>query len=82
MVERLLGRAFYRLLQLDVCLGSIHDLAPTGDVIFHQMFVQQVGDSQPVDECESRHILVAVVYFGQLTLKVANVRLETARGSH
>ena len=46
------------------------------------MFVQQAGDSQPVDECESDDIFAAVVHFGQLTLKMANIRLETVGRSH
>ena len=53
-----------------------------GDVILHYMFVQWVGDLQHADECENKDILAIVVYFGQLTLKVANVHLETVRGSH
>ena len=34
-VERWVGEAFHCLLQLDVWLGSVYNLAPTGDVIFH-----------------------------------------------
>ena len=71
---RLVGRAF-QCLQLDIWLGSVQNLAPTSDVL-HQMFVQRVGDPQPVDECESRDILTTLVYFCQLTLKLANVRLN------
>jgi len=37
---------------------------------------------QPADKCESKNILVAVVYFAQLTMEIVNVRLETVGGSH
>jgi len=40
------------------------------------------GDLQPADECECRDILVVVVYFGQLILEEANVRLEIVEWSH
>ena len=53
-----------------------------GGVVFHQMLVQWVGDSQPADKCESNDIFVVVVHFGQLILEEANVRLETVGGSH
>ena len=35
MVERLVGRYFHCLLKLDVRLGSIQDLTPTGDIVLH-----------------------------------------------
>ena len=51
-----------------------------GDVVLHQMFVQRIGDSQLVDECESGDIFITVMHFGQLTLEEAYVRLETVEG--
>jgi len=36
-----------------------------------------VRNLQPADECKCRGILTAVGNFGQLALKVANVKLET-----
>ena len=41
-----------------------------------------MSDLYPTDECEGGSIFAAIVYFGQLILKVANVRLETVRESH
>ena len=41
-----------------------------------------MSDSQSADECESDDIFTAVVHFVQLTLELADVRLETVRGSH
>jgi len=38
-VERWVGKAFHRFLQLDVQLGSVQDLASTGDIILHHMLV-------------------------------------------
>ena len=38
MVEQLVGRAFHHLLQLDIWLGLLQDLTPTGDIL-HQIFV-------------------------------------------
>jgi len=46
------------------------------------MFIHRVGDLRPADECESDNIFAAVVHLGQLTLEVADIRLETVRGSH
>ena len=63
-VERWVGEAFHCLLQLDVWLGSVHDLALTCDIVLHHMLIQRVGDPQSVDECESRRVFTAVVYFG------------------
>jgi len=63
-VERLIDEAFYLLLQLDVWLGLVHDLAPTGDIILHQVFLQWVG-LHPVDECESIDSLAVVMYSGR-----------------
>ena len=45
MVERLVCRAFHCFLQLDIQLGSVQDLTPTGDIVLYQMLVQRVGDS-------------------------------------
>ena len=45
IVERLVGKAFHYFLQLDVWFGSVHDLTPMGNIVLHQMFVQQVGGS-------------------------------------
>ena len=37
---------------------------------------------QPADECESGCVLAAIVNFGQLILKIVDIRLETVGGSH
>ena len=81
MIERLVGGALHCFLQLDVRLGLVQDLTPTGDVL-HQMFVQRMDDSHPADECESGDIFAALVHFSQLAREEANVRLETARRPH
>ena len=41
-----------------------------------------MSDLQPTDECEGGSVFPAIVYFGQLILKVSNVRLKTVGGSH
>ena len=37
---------------------------------------------QPADECEIGCVLAAIVNFGQLILKIVDIRLETVGGSH
>ena len=80
-VKRWVGGAFHCFLQLDIWLGSVQDPTPTSDIL-HQMFIHRVGDLRPANECESGNIFTAVVHLGQLTLEVADIRLETVRGSH
>ena len=46
------------------------------------MLVQQMGESQPANECQSGCVFIVVVYLGQLILKVANVCLEAIGGPH
>jgi len=38
----------------------------------------EVRDLQSIDECECRYIFTAVGNFGELVLKVADVRVEAA----
>jgi len=46
------------------------------------MFVQRMRDLQPANECKCRNILTIVGEFGQLALKVANVRFEVVTLPH
>jgi len=49
-VKSLVGGVFYCFLQLNIQLGSIQDLTPTSDIVFHQIFVQWVSNLQPTNE--------------------------------
>ena len=51
-----------------------------GDVVFHQMLVQQVSDPQFVVEYKNGCAFTVVLYFGQLILEVADVCFETVGG--
>ena len=50
--------------------------------LYFSRCLYSVGDSQPDDESESGDIFDAVDHLGQLTLKVADVCLETVRMPH
>ena len=43
------------------------DISHLGDIIFHQIFVEGVGDLQPTDEGRSGYILVTI---GPLIMEV------------
>ena len=46
------------------------------------MFVEGVGDLQPIDEGDTGYVLVAVVHQGHLVLEVINVALQTLLSFH
>ena len=56
------------------------DIPNLVDVIFHQMFVEGVGE--PTDKGHSGYILVIVVYQSHLTLEVGNIVLQALPNFH
>ena len=46
------------------------------------MLEQWVSNSYPADECDSRCVFTAVVYFDRMILKVANYALRVIGGTH
>ena len=69
------GYNLSRLFYLDVLLSPNQNIPHLGDVILHQLFVEEIGELQPTDKGSGSYILIAVVYQGHLTLKVVNVVL-------
>ena len=76
------GCSLSRLFYFDVLLSPNEDIPHFGDVILHQMFVEVIGDLQPIDEGSSGYALVVVVYQGHLTLKVVNIVFQTLPTFH
>ena len=67
---------------MDVFLRSDEDISHFGDVILYQMFVEGIGNLQPINEGNGGYVLVAIVYQGHLTLEVGNIVLQTLPNFH
>ena len=67
---------------MEIHLASGEDVALASDVVLKEVLVQRVSNLPAANEYKCIDILASVVYFGQLILKEANVRLETVRWSN
>jgi len=61
---------------LAVLLSLNKNISHPGDVFLHKIFVERIGESQPADEGSGGYALVAVVYQGDLTMKIVNIVLQ------
>ena len=62
--------------QLDVLLGSIHNVLHVGDVMLHQVLVQRVIGLQSSNERDRSNIIVTVINHGHLVMEITNIALE------
>ena len=70
------------ILNLHVLLSLREDVPHPGNFMLHQIFVERVGNLQPIDERSENHIVIAVIHQGHLTLKITDVMFEALSGLH
>ena len=56
------GRTLNSIFNLNILLGASEDVPYFGDLVFHQILVERVGDLQPSDERGGNHAVIAVIH--------------------
>ena len=80
LVSKTTRRSLSGLFYLDVLLSPNKDIPHPGDVILHQMFVEGIGDLQPL--MKTATTTFSLLYQGHLTLKVVNIVFQTLPSFH
>ena len=70
------GKTPGSILNLDILLGAGEDGPHLGDLVFHQMFVEGVGDLHPTDERDDNHFAITVIHHSHLALEIMNILFE------
>jgi len=70
-----IGRTPSRIFDLHVLLRPDENVPHLGDIVLHQMLVEQVGDLQPTGECSGGYVFIAVMYQSHLALEIVDVVL-------
>ena len=68
------------ILNLNILLGLSENVSHLGDLVFHQLFVEGVGDLQPTNE--RGHVVIAVIHQSHLALKITDILFEALFGIH
>jgi len=50
--------------------------------VFHQMFLEIVGDLQPTDEHDDSHAVIAIIHQSHLALEITDILLEALPRLH
>ena len=64
------------ILDLYIPLSQREDVPHLGYFILHQLLVEKVSDLQPIDECSSNFVIIAIIYQVHLALEISDVVLE------
>ena len=67
---------------MDVLLGVGADDPYLGDLMFHQMFVEGVGDLHSTNEHGDTHIVIIVIDQSHLALEIIDIMLEALPKLH
>jgi len=70
------------ILNFNILLGMSEDVPQLGDLMFHQILVEGVGDLQPTDKQGGSYIIIAVIHQSHLTLKIIDILLEALSRLH
>jgi len=77
-----IGRTSSRLFDLHVLLRLDKNISHLGDIVLHQMLVEQVDDLQPTDEYSGGYVFIAIVYQSHLAMKIIDVVLQALPWFH
>jgi len=70
------------IFNLNILLDASENVPHLGDLVFHQMLVEGMGDLQSTDERGGSHFVITVIHQGYLALEITDIVFEALSELH